>query len=395
MKLVKLSLATMIALSTSVFGADTLEDAFKNGKINGELRAFYFDRSYGNGSTQVDADILNLAVRMSYETDEFKGFRLGASFQSNHAPWADEDAKINYLPSYDMYGSGAVLSEAYLSYAIDKTTIKIGRQYLNMPLMRSDGSRIIIQAVEGVSVVSKAIEDTTLYGAYIWRMQDRTDGAGGAPDFEKVGWGNGDYAYVIGAENTSIDNLKLTLAYGEEDESHSMLLAQADYTRMVDGINYVGGIQYIQTDEDGNKNPIADDATVYGAKLGAGYGGFNAYVAYSEIDDGTGSFGIAMTDDKPMLYTSAFLEAGLYGESEQYAIDANYMISQVGLLVGARYVNVDYTGSEEVDYSGIYGVYNFEGALKGLSTVAMYEKQDSNVEANDKDEFRVRVIYAF
>ena len=47
MKLAKLSLAAMVVagLASSSFAAsDTLADAFKNGKVNGELRAWYFDR---------------------------------------------------------------------------------------------------------------------------------------------------------------------------------------------------------------------------------------------------------------------------------------------------------------------------------------------------------------
>ena len=46
MKLAKLSLAAMVVagLASSSFAADTLADAFKNGKVSGELRAWYFDR---------------------------------------------------------------------------------------------------------------------------------------------------------------------------------------------------------------------------------------------------------------------------------------------------------------------------------------------------------------
>ena len=53
MKLAKLSLAAMVVagLASSSFAADTLADAFKNGKVNGELRAWYFDRE---GSATAD-----------------------------------------------------------------------------------------------------------------------------------------------------------------------------------------------------------------------------------------------------------------------------------------------------------------------------------------------------
>ncbi|AHJ12777.1 MULTISPECIES: hypothetical protein [Sulfurospirillum] len=71
MKLAKLSLATLIAMSSVVYGADTLEDAFKNGKVNGEIRAFYFGRDYdaaahgGPGAT--DSSLMAFGLRLSYE----------------------------------------------------------------------------------------------------------------------------------------------------------------------------------------------------------------------------------------------------------------------------------------------------------------------------------------
>jgi len=46
MKLARFSLIAVViaGLTTTSFAADTLADAFKNGKISGELRAYYYDR---------------------------------------------------------------------------------------------------------------------------------------------------------------------------------------------------------------------------------------------------------------------------------------------------------------------------------------------------------------
>lgn len=54
MKLSKLSLVAIVVagLTSSSFAAsDTLADAFKNGKVTGELRAWYFDRDTGDQNT--------------------------------------------------------------------------------------------------------------------------------------------------------------------------------------------------------------------------------------------------------------------------------------------------------------------------------------------------------
>ena len=127
MKLAKLSLVAMVVagLASSSFAADTLADAFKNGKVTGELRAWYFDRDTGdsNKATYTVSDIakgnaalFSTGVMLSYVTDSLYGLSFGATFQSSYAPFADNDAKNLY--GTDMYGSGAVLSEAYVVYTL-------------------------------------------------------------------------------------------------------------------------------------------------------------------------------------------------------------------------------------------------------------------------------------
>lgn len=393
MKLIKFSLAAIMAMGVSSFASENLADAFKDGSFSGEVKSFYFDRSFDSNSTRTDSDILNFGIKMDYETADFYGFRLGAGFQSSSSPYADDDAKQEYSGPYDMYGPGTVLSQAYLAYAFGKTDLKIGRQYLNIPLMRSDGSRIVLQAFEGASVINKDLPNTTLMGAYVTKFQNMTSGDGDIPDFEKIA-NDGDYAYVIAAENKSIEDLKLTLAYGEQDESHSMSQIQADYTPKFGSLDYTFGAQHLTTDYDSN---ASDDSTIFGLKAGIGIGNFSTYIAYEDIQDGNPMVGILGTDDKPTLYTSAVIEAGVYVESDQYAIDANYMIEQADLLVGARYVNVDYAQTtEEVEYTGLYAAHEFKsGMLKGFSTVLLYEDVDSNIDSNDLDEIRLRLIYKF
>ena len=151
MKLAKLSLAAMVVagLASSSFAADTLADAFKNGKVSGELRAWYFDRegSATAATSSVNSDIFNTGVVLGYVTDSFYGFKLGATFQSNYAAFADGSlteagtAKSDFKG--DEYGSGAVLSEAYVQYSIGKTTAKVGRQFISTPLVNGSGSRMI------------------------------------------------------------------------------------------------------------------------------------------------------------------------------------------------------------------------------------------------------------
>ena len=106
MQFVKLSLVAVVvaSLASNTFAADTLADAFKNGKASGELRAWYFDKDTEklNSSTAPTSvvkdttksgDILNTALILNYVTDAFYGFNVGATMQANAAPFVDEEGK--------------------------------------------------------------------------------------------------------------------------------------------------------------------------------------------------------------------------------------------------------------------------------------------------------------
>ena len=177
MKLVKLSLATIMGLSTSVFAADTLGDAFKEGKVNGAVQAYYWDRDTSSG----DAGIMNLGLDLSYETATFYNFGLKSTFQSSASPFANNDAKSAF--SGDMYGSGAQLSELYLSYSLGKTRAQIGRMYFATPLIYGSGSRMNREAFEGVLVTNSDIPNTKITLGYVQKMQNRTDDNGDIGEF--------------------------------------------------------------------------------------------------------------------------------------------------------------------------------------------------------------------
>ena len=227
MKLAKLSLAAMVVagLASSSFAADTLADAFKNGKVNGELKAWYFDQSKDPAYT--NANMINLGIELGYVTDSFYGFTFGATFQGSGNPaTAETSAKTVFVN--DQYAGGAQLSEAYLAYTLGKTTVKAGRQYIATPLVNGSGSRIFKEAFEGVVLVNTDLPQTTLIAGFVDKFQGRTSAIGStttgdAPKFRNSAAFTGgtqtgltatfDEAYTVGVINKSITNLKLTAQY--------------------------------------------------------------------------------------------------------------------------------------------------------------------------------------
>lgn len=87
----------------------------------------------------------------------------------------------------DEFGSGAVLSEAYLKYAIGKTTAIVGRQFISTPLIFGSPARFTKESFEGVTVVNTDLPATTLMAGYITKFQGRTSEAVDAYDINKGG----------------------------------------------------------------------------------------------------------------------------------------------------------------------------------------------------------------
>ncbi len=399
MKLAKLSLAAlcMTGLVTCSFGADTLADAFKEGKISGELKAFYWDRDR-NPAIPSDS-IFNVGVMLNYKTAMLNGFGLNLTGQTNHAPFASANAKQQF--GWDEYGSGAQLSEAYLSYNAGKTTVQVGRMFLNTPLIASLGNRMVKESFEGASIVNTDLPNTTLTAAYVQKFQAQTDGAGHIGEFTTYSNGYGvsplleDGAYTLVAVNKSITNLTLTAAYAEDiNTKGAMAYAEAAYSVVVNAFTYGLAAQYYYNDKDITGSKSSD---LYGLKASLGYGAVNGYVAYSSVSkDATVTPGIGWGAD--LAYTGTIILSSSYpANTEAYALGLGYTFNP------RTSVNVAYTITDDDDlsygkasYVSLTGNYAFDGALKGLSFLVMYDKENRDLAgAKDKDEFRFSARYAF
>lgn len=399
MKLANLSLAALCVagLSTCSFGADTLADAFKEGKISGELKAFYWDRDR-NPSIPSDS-IFNMGVMLNYKTASLNGFSLGLTGQSNNAPFASSNAKQQF--GWDEYGSGAQLSEAYLAYHAGKTTVQVGRMFLDTPLIASLGNRIIKESFEGASIVNTDLPNTTLTAAYVQKFQAQTDGAGNVGKFTTYNNPYGtsplleDGAYTLVAVNKSITGLTLTAAYAEDiNTKGSMAYAEAAYSAVANAFTYGLAAQYYYNDKEITGTKSSD---LYGLKASLGYGAVSGYVAYTSVSkDATVTPGIGWGAD--LAYTGTIILSSSYpANTDAYAIGLGYAFTPTTT------VNVAYTVTDDDDlsygkatYISLTGNYAFDGALKGLNFLAMYDKENRDYAgAKDKDEFRFSAVYKF
>jgi len=385
MKLAKLSLAAIVVagLASSSFAADTLADAFKKGTVTGELKAYYFDRDNGAPGAKSEG-ILNTGLMLNYKTDTFYGFGLNVTGQANSAPFASKDAKPVFIG--DEYGSGAVLSEAYVSYTGGKTTVLVGRMFLDTPLVSSSGSRMTKEAFEGAAVINTDLPNTTLIAGYVQKFQARTDGAGNIGTFDKF---NEDGAYTLAAINKSIAGLTLTGAYADVIDVATVAYLEAAYEGKASSFTYGLAAQYYYTNYDAAN---VDSSSLYGIKASLGTGPVTGYVAYSKTSK-KNDVVPGLGNGADLVYTGANLLSFNYAANvEAYKIGADYAINANAKL-GASYVDADDdTVGGHATYVSLTGSYAFDGALKGFSLGAEY---DIGGKDSDEKELRVKAAYKF
>ncbi|WP_295055890.1 OprD family outer membrane porin, partial [Sulfuricurvum sp.] len=169
--MIKRSLLLSLLLSGSG-SAQSLENIFTDGKVNGNLRAFWYD---GERDLRIDRTALTVGGILSYKTAPYEGISSGVSlFSSNGITALTQMPESGQTHNLNLDGSSInTLGEAYLQYSTHDTQIKYGRQRLDLPLANDYYNRMLPNSFEALSIENRSIEHVTLRGAYItgWKYK--------------------------------------------------------------------------------------------------------------------------------------------------------------------------------------------------------------------------------
>ena len=392
-KLVKLSLTAAVsiaALTSTANAADTLEEAFKNGKTKGQVKLQYFTKDY-EGSATKDARILATGGNIGYVTDKFHNVNLGATFQTSHVLSTDDDSS-KYAGDLD--ADGSVLSEAYAKYTLGKSYFKAGRQYISLPLVAGSGSRIFKQSFESYTVATKEIADTTIVAAHITKYQARTDGAGNEPKFEKIGSNGATTLYV---KNSSIKNLTLQLSALNVEDDYLTSFVDAKYKFEADLKPYIA-VQYYNTNYDTSSS---ESSSLAGIKAGINIKGLDLFAAYTEAnDDNDVKHGLGSSSYKQYTSTTSTSGANAFKAGAQaYQVGVAYKFGALSTKV--RYSDFDLpTNGSSIKTADLKETtfnfsYKFSGAFKGLSAAVDFTILDSAAANQQENDLRTKLIYSF
>ena len=332
-------------LATSSFAADSLAAAFKEGKVSGAIKSMYRDSEIGAADTTGFA----LGGELGYVTGSLNGFSMGATFQTSHTLGLKDSTPAEVDGSVAI--SETMLSEAYIAYACDvtKSVIKVGRQYIDTPLVSSSSSRMLNGTFQGITIANTAIADTTVVVGMVNKFQFRAEPI--ATLDEEI--------YTLYVNNKSIKGLEVTAQVTTHKDDRNLLFIDAAYEAAT-AIPLTLGAQYVgdYADVVGEK-----DSSMYGVMIGTKLAGFGLAAYYNS------------TDDKDDVHTG-------YGQGTDWTYNS------VQWLTGTTKGTDSYQGKISYDFSqvGIAG-------LTAFTRYAVYE--DSVVAANDAAEWNLDVSYKF
>lgn len=384
MKLAKFSVvvATMvIGCVSNSFAADTLSDAFKEGKVNGQLKAYY--RDFGGAQ---DTSGFATGGELGYVTGTLNGFGAGFTFQTSHTLGLQNNNPAEVDTS--VATSKSDLSEAYLSYTLGKTIVKVGRQYIDTPLLSTSTSRMYNDIAEGATITNTSLSDTTLMAGVITKYQYRF---GDMENYDKN-------VYMLYMLTKAIKGLELTMQGTTQSNERSLLFVDAAYSLPINfpltiGAQYLGDYADI---------PGEKDSYLYGLMIGTKIAGVGLSAYYNSTSkDGDVMPGIAWGQGTDWTYNGVQWLTGVYAGQESYQGKISYDFEQVGikgLSAFTRYVV--YTNSvDPVNDATEWNFdvkYKFSGPLKGFETRLRYADVNYDLAGKPKEhDLRFLANYKF
>ncbi|MDD3596004.1 OprD family outer membrane porin [Sulfuricurvum sp.] len=276
----KLSLTAALLLGSAVFAhaADDLLSAFKEGKLDGRLRAQYFYTDWDDDSKD-SAKGFAVGGSLIYKTAPLYGFSFGTGLYTTQNPgdWTDPEDGATAATAKDLfsrdpgdaYGDGyAVLGQVYLQYDIAKSKIKGGRFLMTNPWINPNDTKMIPIAIEGGQFVSNDLPNTTIQIDYADQIKERGKSffgnmadTGDTPTkisaYYKTHYGtvpgtHGDApdVSIVGITNKSIDNLELQGWVMHWPDLVDQFMFEANYALEAgDVILTFGGRYLVQNDQ--------------------------------------------------------------------------------------------------------------------------------------------------
>jgi len=334
----KLSIiASALVLSSAAYAANSVDEAFKNGTVSGDVSVHH--QSWDNGTGNKDSGFTAGTFGLNYSTADFNGFTVNAGFRAAHK--FGEEENDNFKGDFE---SNSTMNVANISYANDLVSVTVGRQEIDLEWLGDFN--------EAVVLATTAIPNTTLVAGYTTRQA-----AVGNDELKKFADVTKDGAYVVDAKYEGIENVMLNPYFYSAKDVADFYGLKAEYNNDVFGVtgHYATSSEKAANAKDGSIAHAEARTAFAGLELAAGYittdkdAGVASISAFGDNIDPTEELGdyvyAANTDT---MYVSAAYEVAGIGLSALYANADNDTTNKTDkeLTVGASYGITDSLSAE-------------------------------------------------
>ncbi len=435
--LVAAAIAAVLGTTSIAAHAAALSDIFTQGHVDGELRAYNFDRLYQT-NTVPDAHALSGAFLLNAKSGTFgNGFSLGASLVTANSFGTQSDT-MSKIDTTLMGPSDSVtaLSQAYAQYQNKWVLVRGGYQYLNTPWMGGSDSRVIPASYNALmadftpskgwdiiglrsfgwkSRTSSGYTSDNLYYPSTYASDSMYGGSGGLPTTAPSA--NGTWAL---GSTYAVGGLKAQGWYYNFLNFARLGYVDGSYTfKTGTGIDPFVAAQYV-TETGGSNNTLVATGTkvdgvagnnvksrAWGADVGIAIPNGRFDVAYNKISQQAGAVGAGAiispytasyaTDP---LYTTSMIR-GLVEQGPGHAWKAkaayNFFNNKLQLVAAYAKYTTDLRGNSHDVYFDV--IYNLDGYLKGLSLRNRWERSVGGTGLNPGNQSftynRIMIAYKF
>ena len=385
--------------------------AVENVKVTGGAKYWYqttaTEDAAKNDMFQQETSVGIAAVDVGASADLFKGLKGKVSAIGLHSLGLEQSfvkdiaaSGAGWEKDNGYYRTQIWVTEANLDYKVANTSVVLGRQALNTPLLFTERWNASFNTFDAAMVMNSDIPYTTLVAAYV--HQHNGGAVGGAnnntlTNFPSTTMHNGSFygfgstyngtsvddgderAYVFGAVVKPTKDLAINAWYYDIDEVTNAYWLDAEYK--ISGLFL--GIQNSGMENDASA--AADDAMFTAAKVGYTLDKLTLDVAYSTTatgNAGTRSITNIATGDKSKAYTqSVFQDGASVGtrDTNAWRFGAAYKFDALNLSASLQDLEQTTSDGMEFDLIATAKVGQY------VNLTAMYIHQDVDYKTTTPD----------
>lgn len=391
----------LMFVPTQSLYADELRTIFNEGKIAGNIRAYYNTREY---DFRPDEAAFSLGGALRGETAEISGVKLGMGYYTaqDMGTNSDDPMKVNNRLGSDL----EVLGEAYISFAHASHRFTLGRQKIETPFANSGDAFMIPFAFEAFSYKASGLKGFAIEFDYINAIKNRN-----SDEFVDVGAWNSSRLGLGQIRNTS-GTLNLGLSYSSGSvKTEAWITRYAElfdsfYLRGDYAFAEIGGFKSFINVQYGSQRDTGDawlgevDSNLYGVQLGSGMGKITLTLGYNSVasEPGTfrnGAFLAPFTFSTSPLFTNNMLEtfenvdAGSAGKlTVAYNPNAQWALKM-------SYADFDFDQVVDRSATDFDATYSFGGYWQGLTLRYRVEIVDSDATTVEQTNMRFQTQFVF